>query len=111
MNTFVHRMLGHHPMNEAEEGEDLPGADEVEQEEEAEEEDAEQPDESEEEEAEEDESDIVVILGDETISEPDPEEKSAPKWVRQLRKDHKEAQRRIKDLESKLSRPEESKPA
>ena len=42
---------------------------------------------------------IVVSIGDE---EPE-EQQSAPNWVKELRKNHKESQRKIKELEEQLA--------
>ena len=60
-----------------------------------------------EEEAEDEEHDEVT-LGDEVINAPDPEEQKAPRWVKDLRKQHKEAQRKIKELESQLTQPKQA---
>ena len=45
-----------------------------------------------------------ILLGEEVINAPDPEEQKAPRWVKDLRKQHKEAQRKIKELESQLTK-------
>lgn len=96
MNHFVQRMLGHYLQDETEEGADLPGAsDEVEQEEEVKEEEPEQE--------EEDEGEVIVTLGDTPVSEPVEEEKSAPQWVKDLRKQHREAQKRVRELEQQVA--------
>lgn len=50
----------------------------------------------------EDEGDLVISIGDEKI---EPEEKKAPDWVRDLRKANREKDRRIRELESQLSKP------
>ena len=42
--------------------------------------------------------DVVVSIGDE---EPPPEEPRAPDWVRELRKSHRELQRKVKEYEAK----------
>jgi hypothetical protein len=52
---------------------------------------------------------IVVTIGDETPA-PEEDDRAAPEWVRKLRKDHREATRKIKELEAKLTAPVE-KPA
>lgn len=46
---------------------------------------------------------IVVTIGDEQPEEITP----APEWVRELRKSHREAQKRIKELESQVVKKEE----
>ena len=96
MNHFVHRMLGHYLLNEIEEGADLSGAQD-EQEDEKDEQEAEQ------EEPEDDEGDLIVTLGDEPVSEPAEEEKSAPQWVKDLRKQRREDQKRIRELEQQVA--------
>lgn len=60
-------------------------------------------------ESEEDGNEVEVSIG----GEPDPqaeEERKAPQWVRDLRKQTREKDRRIKELEAKLSAPTETKP-
>jgi hypothetical protein len=66
-------------------------------------EEAEQSDESEDDE-------ITVTVDGESPPQDDEEEKAAPKWVKDLRKKHVEAQRRIKELESKLEKPQNTAP-
>jgi hypothetical protein len=51
---------------------------------------------------EEKEGDFVISIGDEKI---EPEENKAPDWVRDLRKANREKDRRIRELESQLSKP------
>ena len=67
-------------------------------------EETDQPDEQEEQTdepaAEEQESEVVVTIGDEPP--PVQEEERAPDWVRDLRKQHRELQRRNRELEEKL---------
>jgi hypothetical protein len=53
------------------------------------------------------EDEIVVSIGEESPSEED-EVKAAPDWVRNLRKENREKERRIKELESKLNAPKEA---
>jgi len=61
----------------------------------------EQPEQEQSEESEEsDEPEVVVSIGEEP---PPPEEPRAPDWVRELRKSHRELQRKNKELEAKLS--------
>lgn len=60
-------------------------------------------------EPEDDGNEVTVSIGE----EPDPqaeEERKAPQWVRDLRKQTREKDRRIKELEAKLSTPTETKP-
>lgn len=72
-----------------------------ESEEEDEESDGAEEEESEEESEEEEDEDIISI-GDEVLNEPDPEEKKAPKWVRDVRKQNRELQKKLKEYEAKL---------
>lgn len=51
---------------------------------------------------------IVVSIGEE--SPPQEEETRAPEWVRELRKANREKERRIKELEAKLTQTTETKP-
>jgi hypothetical protein len=97
MNHFVHGKLGHFLMDEIDgEGNDLGGAETEEVDE------PENGDSEEEEESEPEEDEVVVTIGDEPVAEPEAEDKSAPKWVKDLRKDHREAQRRIRELEAQV---------
>lgn len=99
MNLFVHGKLGHFYLSETDgEGSDLPGAS---TESEEEEEPSEEEEESSEEEEEDDDS-VVVTIGDEKPQVEDEEEKTAPKWVKNVRKDIREKTRRIRDLEQQL---------
>lgn len=50
---------------------------------------------------------IVVQIGEDSPPEED-EVKQAPDWVRNLRKENREKERRIKELESKLNAPKEA---
>ena len=56
--------------------------------------------ESESEPAKDDEDEVVVSIGEE--SPPPAEEPRAPEWVRELRKQNREKERRIRELEAKL---------
>lgn len=56
--------------------------------------------ESESEQANDDEGEVVVSIGEE--SPPQTEESRAPEWVRELRKQNREKERRIRELEAKL---------
>jgi hypothetical protein len=49
----------------------------------------------------EDEQEIKITLGGETITEPEPEAERAPEWVRDLRKSHRELQRKVREYESR----------
>lgn len=91
MNRFVHRMLGHYLMDEAEEGADLGAVAEA-QEEEQPEEGAEQP------EAEEEE--LVISLGDQPEEEGREEVADTPA-IREMRKRIKEQNRELRELKAK----------
>lgn len=54
-----------------------------------------------------DDDEIVVQIGEDSPPNED-EVKQAPDWVRNLRKENREKERRIKELESKLSAPKEA---
>lgn len=58
----------------------------------------------------EEEQDVLVSIGDELPVE-DEEAKSAPAWVKNLRREHKAAQRELKQLKSQLQRTGTSEPA
>lgn len=51
---------------------------------------------------------IVVQIGEDSPSEEEDEVKQAPEWVRNLRKENREKEKRIKELESKLNAPKEA---
>lgn len=51
---------------------------------------------------------IVVQIGEDSPSEEEDEVKQAPDWVRNLRKENREKEKRIKELESKLSAPKDA---
>lgn len=97
MNRFVQRMLGHYVMEEAEEGLDLGGSDEQE----AEEVQADEEEEQEEASEPEDDGQVVVTIGDEEPAE-EQEDKAAPTWVKDLRKQHRELQRENRELKAKM---------
>jgi len=61
---------------------------------------ADQEGESESEHANDDEGEVVVSIGEE--SPPQTEESRAPEWVRELRKQNREKERRIRELEAKI---------
>ena len=109
MSNFVHGKLGHFLMEEIDgEGNDLGGAEEV-----VEEQEEEPADDSKGEDEPEEEAEVVVTIGDEQPDEEEEQVKSAPEWVRNLRKEHKEAKRRIKELETQAAqaKPKEEVPA
>ena len=61
-----------------------------------------------------DADDVVVTIGDEPLIQEEEEQSTqAPEWVRELRKNHRELQRKNRDLEAKLKATAgvESKPA
>lgn len=60
-------------------------------------------------ETQEDENEVVVTIGDEQPQAED--ERTAPAWVKELRKAHREAIRENKELRAKLQTPAENKPA
>lgn len=95
MNRFVHRMLGHYLMEEAEEGADLGGADEQVEVEEGNAADVEEPNEPEAE----GEEVVVSIEGEEEPPEV-AEERQAPQWVRELRKTNRDLQKRVREFEA-----------
>ena len=55
----------------------------------------------------EEDGEIVVSIGEESPTE-DEEVKPAPDWVRNLRKENREKEKRIKELESKINAPKEA---
>lgn len=57
-----------------------------------------------------DDDEITVTVDGESPPQDDEEEKAAPKWVKDLRKKHVDAQRRIKELESQLVKPQQEVP-
>lgn len=90
MNMFVHRSLGHFLMNEVEEGGSSAADVEV------------QEENHEEQQAEEEEH--LLLIGDQTPPEPDESESAAaPQWVKDLRKQRREDQKRIKELEREVA--------
>lgn len=95
MNMFVHRSLGHFLMKAMEEGGE--GGAEVEQGEESEEE---KPEEEAPEQEEEEDDSVVVTIGDEAPAAEEVEEKTTPKWVKDLRKTAKEQAREIRELKA-----------
>lgn len=59
--------------------------------------------------AQDDSDEVVITLGDDSPSPEDSEAEKAPEWVRELRKSKRDADKRIRELEAKLS--ETGKPA
>jgi hypothetical protein len=47
------------------------------------------------------EEEIKITLGGETLTEPEPEAERAPEWVRDLRRSHRELQRKVREYEAK----------
>jgi hypothetical protein len=47
----------------------------------------------------EDEQELKITLGGQTLTEPEPEAERAPEWVRDLRKSHRELQRKVREYE------------
>jgi hypothetical protein len=97
-------MLGHYLLDEAEEGADLGGStdennqdyygsDSDNNDDTAASDDGASAD---------DDGEVIVTLGDEPIGEPDAEEKTAPSWVKDLRKAQRELQRENRELKAKL---------
>lgn len=108
MNRFVHGKMNHFLQDATDgEGNDLGGAgDENTEEEESEEEEQE---ESEEETEEEGGEVVVTIAGEKAADEED--ESAAPAWVKKLRKDHRDAQKELRELRAKVNAPEPDKSA
>jgi len=50
----------------------------------------------------EEEDEDIISLGDEVVNEPDPEEKKAPRWVKDLRKQQKALLKENKELKAKM---------
>ncbi len=101
MSLFIHARLGHFYLKEADdEGGDLAGAagdqDDDHQE-------GDTPSDETDPEGDEDDDSVVVTIGDEKPSIEDEEEKTAPKWVKDLRKQTKEQAKRIRELEQEAA--------
>lgn len=56
------------------------------------------------------EEEVVITLGDDSPSSEAEEPEKAPEWVRELRKQHREAQKRIKELEAERVQPKQEAP-
>lgn len=54
--------------------------------------------------------DIVVTIGDEEPLEQEEQQQSAPEWVKELRKSHREAQRELRELRAKVQQTEQKPP-
>lgn len=101
MNLFIHGRL-HHFMAEADgEGSDLGGANDRADEQDEGESDQDDSDDSSEDD--DDEDHVIVTIGDEKPPVEDEEEKTAPKWVKDLRKQTKEQAKRIRELEQEAA--------
>lgn len=103
MSLFVHGKMHHFlqaPITEGGQG----GGSEEQEEQQQEEEEQEEHEEVEEEE-------VVVSIAGEKAAEEEEEQASAPSWVKDLRKQHREAQKTIRDLQAQLKKPEADKQA
>ena len=47
------------------------------------------------------EEELKITLGGETLTEPEPETERAPEWVRDLRRSHRELQRKVREYEAR----------
>lgn len=106
MNNFVHRVLGHFYMNETDgDGSDLGGAadDAGDQDDDDQGDGGEAGDDDQGDGDEDDDDSVVVTIGDEKPPVEDEEEKTAPKWVKDLRKQTKEQAKRIRELEQEAA--------
>lgn len=105
MSIFVHRKIGHFACQESEEGLDLGGhdlglGDQV----------VDVASEVVTDEPQEEEGEVVITIGDEAAPVEE-ETAAAPEWVKELRKNHREAQRTIRELQDKLKSTTSSEPA
>lgn len=111
MNQFVHGRM-HHFMAETDgDGSDLGGGadDGVEEHDDESEEEEQEEDTNGEGEQGDDEGDVVVTIAGEKPAAEEEDESAAPAWVKKLRKDHREAQRELRELRAKVSAPEPDK--
>lgn len=109
MNRFVHCTLGHSLMGPLDgDGGDLGGAEHEEQDKHQEEEIDAGGEGKQEEEG---DGDVTVTIAGEKAAEEEEEQASAPSWVKDLRKQHREAQKTIRDLQAQLKKPEADKQA
>lgn len=110
MNRFVHGCM-HHFLQKITDGEgnDLSGSDDQEQEEEQEEEQEQEEEEEQEDQDDTADDESVLTIEGEKPSEEEQQaaeaERSAPKWVKELRQQHREAQRELRELRAKVSAP------
>ena len=109
MNRFVHGCM-HHFLQKITDGEgnDLSGADDDHEQEEEQEEEEQEPEEEDEPEAQEEDETVLTIEGEKPTEEEQQAaeaERSAPKWVKELRQQHREAQRELRELRAKVSAP------
>lgn len=115
MNQFVHCALGHFLMAPTEgEGDDLGGGDQAEQDEqEGDEQDNQQEGDGsgDDQQADDDEGDVTVTITGEKIVEHEEDQAAAPSWVKDLRKQHREAQRELRELRAQVNKPAPDKQA
>lgn len=112
MNRFVHSTLRHFLQKPLEaDGDDLGGSDLDDQQEEEEQEEEKEEESEEENDQEGDDESVTVTIAGEKAAEEDVEQQAAPKWVKDLRKDHREAQKRIRELEAQVNKPAAEKQA
>lgn len=109
MNQFVHRMLGHFLLDAADgDGSDLGGgadnSDSDNDESDDDEESEDSSDDSDNSEGE-DDGDLVVTIAGEKAPEEEEEQAAAPTWVKDLRKQHREAQKELRELRAQLNKP------
>ena len=102
MSLFIHARLGHFYLKEADdEGGDLGGLVDSADDQPDDTDHADNPDT--EADLDDDEDGVVVTIGDEKPPVEDEEEKTAPKWVKDLRKQTKEQAKRIRELEQEAA--------
>lgn len=97
MNLFIHARTGHFlqkPMDD--EGGDLPGGEQQEEQQEEEEHESEEDGEDEH---------VVVSIAGEKAPEEEEEQAAAPTWVKELRKQHREAQKELRELRAQVNKP------
>lgn len=51
---------------------------------------------------------VVVSIGDEPVEQSEEDDRKAPSWVKELRKSHREAQKRIRELEAQVQTKEQA---
>ncbi len=101
MNLFIHARLGHFYMDEADgDGGDLGGADDSGDH--GDDQGSDSGDAGDDDQGDYDDG-VVVTIGDEKPPVEDEEEKTAPKWVKDLRKQTKEQAKRIRELEQEAA--------